>query len=128
MTRPPNFIVVMADDLGYGDVGCDGGELIRTPNIDRMAAEGVRFTDFYASANVCTPSRAGLLTGRYAIRHGLAQQVIQPDDGRGLPLSEVTIPKALGRDTPRRSWASGTWGTRPLTGRRPSTGSMSSTA
>ena len=96
MTRPPNFIVVMADDLGYGDVGCEGGQLIRTPNIDRMAAEGVRFTDFYASANVCTPSRAGLLTGRYAIRHGLAEQVIQPDDGRGLPLSEVTIPKALG--------------------------------
>jgi arylsulfatase A-like enzyme len=96
MARPPNIIVVLADDLGYGDVGCDGGELIRTPNIDRMAAEGVRFTDFYASANVCTPSRAGLLTGRYAIRHGLAEQVIQPDDGRGLPLSEVTIPKALG--------------------------------
>lgn len=96
MSRPPNFIVVMADDLGFGDVGCDGGELIRTPNIDRMAAEGVRFTDFYASANVCTPSRAGLLTGRYAIRHGLAKQVIQPNDGRGLPLSEVTIPKALG--------------------------------
>ena len=96
MSRPPNFIIVMADDLGFGDVGCDGGELIRTPNIDRMAAEGVRFTDFYSSANVCTPSRAGLLTGRYAIRHGLAEQVIQPDDGRGLPLSEVTIPKALG--------------------------------
>ena len=94
--RQPNFIVIVADDLGYGDIGCDGGTLIRTPNLDQMAAEGVRFTDFYASANVCTPSRAGLLTGRYAIRSGLAHEVIQPADTTGLPLSEVTIPKALG--------------------------------
>ena len=58
--RKPNFIVILADDLGYGDLGCDGGKVIRTPHLDRMAAEGVRLTDFYASANVCTPSRAGL--------------------------------------------------------------------
>ena len=64
--RQPNFIVIVADDLGYGDIGCDGGTLIRTPNLDQMAAEGVRFTDFYASANVCTPSRARQLTRRYA--------------------------------------------------------------
>ncbi|MBW8814613.1 MAG: sulfatase [Caulobacterales bacterium] len=94
--RRPNVIVILADDLGYGDVGCDGGTHIRTPNLDRMAAEGVRFTDFYASANVCTPSRAGLLTGRYAIRSGLAHEVLQPADTKGLPLSEVTIPRALG--------------------------------
>jgi arylsulfatase A-like enzyme len=93
--RPPNFIIVLADDLGYGDLGCDGGRLIRTPAIDQMAAEGVRFTDFYASANVCTPSRAGLLTGRYAIRSGLAHEVIQPSDTIGLPPSEITIAKAL---------------------------------
>jgi arylsulfatase A-like enzyme len=96
--RQPNFIVILADDLGYGDIGCDGGRHIRTPNIDRMAAEGVRFTDFYASANVCTPSRAGLLTGRYAIRSGLAHEVIQPADTTGLPLREVTIPQALKPD------------------------------
>ena len=95
-SRKPNFIVIMADDLGYGDIGCDGGTIIRTPHLDQMAAEGVRFTDFYASANVCTPSRAGLLTGRYAIRSGLAHEVIQPADTTGLPLSEITIPKALG--------------------------------
>ena len=94
--RQPNFIVILADDLGYGDLGCDGGTIIRTPNLDQMAAEGVRFTDFYASANVCTPSRAGLLTGRYAIRSGLAHEVIQPADTTGLPLSEITIPQALG--------------------------------
>jgi len=96
--RQPNIIIILADDLGYGDIGCDGGKHIRTPNLDRMAAEGVRFTDFYASANVCTPSRAGLLTGRYAIRSGLAHEVIQPADTTGLPLSEITIPQALKPD------------------------------
>jgi uncharacterized sulfatase len=62
--RPPNIIVVLADDLGYGDLASYGSKLIATPNLDRMAAEGLRMTDFYASANICTPSRAGLLTGR----------------------------------------------------------------
>lgn len=94
--RPPNFIVILADDLGYGDLGCDGGTVIRTPNLDRMAAQGVRLSDFYASANVCTPSRAGLLTGQYAIRNGLAHEVIQPSDTTGLPVDALTIPKALG--------------------------------
>jgi arylsulfatase A len=96
--RQPNVIVILADDLGYGDLGCDGGTVIRTPNLDRMAAEGVRLTDFYASANVCTPSRAGLLTGQYAIRHGLAHEVLQPPDTKGLPPDALTIPKALGPD------------------------------
>src|SRR6201991_5363609 len=95
MAKQPNFIVILADDLGFGDLGCDGGTIIKTPNLDKMAAEGVRLTDFYASANVCTPSRAGLLTGRYAIRTGLAHEVIQPSDTTGLPISEVTIPRAL---------------------------------
>jgi arylsulfatase A-like enzyme len=94
----PNFIVILADDLGYGDLGCDGGRIIKTPNLDRMAAEGVRLSDFYASANVCTPSRAGLLTGQYAIRHGLAHEVLQPADTKGLPVDALTIPKALGAD------------------------------
>ncbi len=93
--RKPNIIVILADDLGYGDLGCDGGTVIRTPNLDRMAAEGTRFSDFYASANLCTPSRAGLLTGRYAVRMNLAHEVIQSPESRGLPTSEWTIPKAL---------------------------------
>jgi arylsulfatase A len=93
--RKPNIIVVLADDLGYGDLGSYGSNLIRTPNIDRMAREGVRMTDFYASANICTPSRAGLLTGRYPIRTGLAHQVIQASDTYGLPESEVTLAEAL---------------------------------
>jgi len=91
----PNVVLVLCDDLGYGDLGVFGSRAIRTPNIDRLAAEGARLNTFYASANICTPSRAGLLTGRYPIRTGLGWQVIQPDDTRGLPHSEVTIAEAL---------------------------------
>src|SRR5437763_8577461 len=70
--RKPNFIVVLCDDLGYGDIGAFGGTAIKTPAIDQMAREGTRLTNFYPAANLCTPSRAGLLTGRYAVRPGLA--------------------------------------------------------
>jgi uncharacterized sulfatase len=93
--RRPNIVLVLADDLGWGDLGSYGARAIRTPALDRMAREGVRMTDFYASANVCTPSRAGLLTGRYPIRTGLAHEVIQAKDTNGLPSSEVTIAEAL---------------------------------
>lgn len=68
----PNIIIILCDDLGYGDLGCYGNDVIRTPHIDRLAREGVRFTSFYASNSVCTPSRAGLLTGRYAQRSGMS--------------------------------------------------------
>jgi arylsulfatase len=68
---PPNVVLILADDLGYGDLGCYGAKDIRTPNLDRMAAEGVRFTDFYAAQAVCTASRAALLTGCYPNRVGL---------------------------------------------------------
>jgi len=96
--RAPNVIVVLADDLGYGDLGVQGSRLIATPNLDKLARQGVRMTDFYASANICTPSRAGLQTGRYPIRTGLAWQVIQPNDTNGLPLTEITIAEALKPD------------------------------
>lgn len=94
----PNIVLILCDDLGYGDLGVFDNRMIRTPNLDRMAAEGARLDTFYASANICTPSRAGLLTGRYPIRTGLGWQVIQPDDTRGLPLSEITIAEALKPD------------------------------
>lgn len=97
-SRKPNIVLILADDLGYGDLGSYGARAIRTPNLDRMAAEGARLTTFYASASVCTPSRAGLLTGRYPIRTGLAKDVIRQTDTHGLPLSEITIAEALKPD------------------------------
>ncbi len=96
--RKSNIVLILADDLGYGDLGVSGARLIATPHIDRLAAEGARLTSFYASANVCTPSRAGLLTGRYPIRTGLARDVIRQTDTHGLPLSEITIAEALKPD------------------------------
>jgi arylsulfatase A len=93
--RAPNFVIVLADDLGYGDLGSYGSKLIKTPHLDRLARSGLMMTDFYASANICTPSRAGLLTGRYPIRTGLAHEVIQAKDTNGLPQAEVTLAEAL---------------------------------
>lgn len=90
----PNFVVVMTDDQGYADLGCYGATTIKTPNIDRMAAEGVRFTSFYSSNPACTPSRAGLMTGRYGARMGL-EHVIFPKDTHGLPADETTIAEIL---------------------------------
>jgi hypothetical protein len=66
MPAPPNIVFILADDLGYGDLGCYGQTKIRTPNIDRLAREGMRFTDFYAGSTVCAPSRCCLMTGKHA--------------------------------------------------------------
>ena len=90
----PNFVVIFADDLGYGDLGVYGSETIRTPNLDRMAAEGMRFTDFYATAPFCSPSRASLLTGRYPVRAGVPY-VLFPTELTGLPPAEITIAEIL---------------------------------
>jgi arylsulfatase A-like enzyme len=94
----PNIVIIFADDLGYGDLGCYGHPTIRTPNLDRMAAEGVKFTSFYSAAEVCTPSRAALLTGRLPIRSGMCsntRRVLFPDSAGGLPASEVSLATAL---------------------------------
>jgi len=121
--RPPNIVLILADDLGWGDLGVQGSRVLQTPNVDALANEGVRLTDFYASAPVCTPSRAGLLTGRYPVRTGLATVLSASSDTfmratmrrlaiaagklgttdmigggtavRGLPASEITIAEAL---------------------------------
>lgn len=90
----PNIIYIFADDLGYGDIGSFGAEDIKTPYIDRMAEEGIKFTEFYSASAVCTPSRAGLLTGRYAIRMGL-NGVFFPESFEGMPQKEVTIAEML---------------------------------
>lgn len=94
----PNFIVIFADDLGYGDLGIFGHPTIKTPNLDRMAVEGQKWTSFYVAAPVCTPSRAGLLTGRLPVRSGMCsdkRRVLFPDSNGGLPQSEITIARAL---------------------------------
>ncbi len=96
--RPPNFVVIFCDDLGYGDIGSFGNPTIRTPNLDRMAAEGQRWTSFYSADSVCTPSRAALLTGRLPIRTGMfsdIRRVLFPDSADGLPQSEITIAELL---------------------------------
>ena len=90
--RPPNLLVLLADDMGYGDVGYHGCRDIPTPNIDALAARGVRFTDAYASAPVCSPSRAGFLTGRYQEKFG---HEFNPRREQGLPLSEKLISDRL---------------------------------
>src|SRR5437773_5479716 len=66
----PNIVVVLVDDMGYADLGCMGAKDIKTPNIDRLASEGLKFTDFYANAPVCTPTRTGFITGRWQQRIG----------------------------------------------------------
>ena len=91
----PNFIIIYADDLGYGDLGCYGAEGYETPKLDRMAREGMRFTDFSTSSSVCTPSRAGLLTGRFAKRWGHDGKVYFPYSKGGMPASEITIAEVL---------------------------------
>lgn len=93
-TRLPNFIIILIDDQGYADVGCFGAKGFETPNLDRMAAEGVRFTDFYVAAASCTPSRAALLTGCYPQRVGLPN-VLGPSAKIGISSEEVTIAELL---------------------------------
>ncbi len=96
--RPPNVVLIFCDDLGYGDLGCFGHPTIRTPNLDRMAEEGQKWTNFYAAASVCTPSRAALLTGRLPVRSGMCSdknRVLFPDSQGGLPESEATLAEAL---------------------------------
>lgn len=99
MSRP-NFVLMFADNLGYGDWGCFGSTQHRTPHHDRMAAEGMKLTHFYGSSPVCTPSRASLMTGCYPKRvslhiggHGTC--VLMPMDPKGLPTTEITIAKLL---------------------------------
>ena len=90
----PNIIYIFTDDLGYGDIGCFGATDIKTPNIDKMAKEGIKFTEFYSAASLCSPSRASLLTGRLPQRMGI-NSVFFPESFTGMPSSEITIAEML---------------------------------
>ncbi|MBX7074023.1 MAG: sulfatase [Pirellulales bacterium] len=106
----PNIVIVFADDLGYGDLGCYGHPTIRTPRLDQMAAEGMRCTQFYSAAPVCSPSRAALLTGRYPVRSGMYGQrrVFFPESTGGIADDELTLAEALGKQGYRTA-AVGKW-------------------
>lgn len=96
--KQPNFVVIFCDDMGYGDLGCYGNPTIHTPNLDRMASEGMKFTQFYVGAPVSTPSRSALLTGRLPVRNGMygdKRDVLFPDSKAGLGQDEVTIARLL---------------------------------
>jgi arylsulfatase A len=92
---PPNIVFILVDDLGTYDLGCCGATEVRTPRVDRLAAEGLRFSDYYAASPICSPSRAGLLTGRYPRRFGMETWVQRADSKRGLPPNEVTLAEML---------------------------------
>ncbi|OLF10643.1 hypothetical protein BLA60_15840 [Actinophytocola xinjiangensis] len=111
--RPPNIVLVVMDDLGYGDLGCTGNTILRTPRIDSLAERGVNLRHTYAASSVCSPSRAALMTGRYPQRVGLPK-VLFPHDGTGLSTWEYTLPRML-RDTGYRTAMFGKWhlGCRP---------------
>ena len=99
LSERPNLIVVMVDDMGYAGLSCFGNPYFKTPELDRLAAEGMRFTDFHSSGTVCSPTRAGLLTGRYQQRAGI-EAVIHPysdhpEHRKGLQLAETTFAEVL---------------------------------
>jgi arylsulfatase A-like enzyme len=91
IARDPNFIIIFTDDQGYGDLGCFGSKTIKTPHLDQLAAEGLKLTDFHVPSPVCSPSRAGLLTGCYPKRVGMHRHVVFPAHKHGLHPDELTI-------------------------------------
>nr|KAF6414987.1 arylsulfatase G [Molossus molossus] len=92
--RKPNFVIILADDMGWGDLGANWAETKDTANLDQMAAQGMRFVDFHAAASTCSPSRASLLTGRLGLRNGVTHNFAVTSVG-GLPLNETTLAEVL---------------------------------
>jgi len=93
--KKPNFVIIFIDDMGYGDIEPFGSQKNRTPHLNRMAAEGMKWTDFYVASTACTPSRAALLTGCYADRVAMDGRVCFPGEARGLNPSEITLAEML---------------------------------
>lgn len=104
--QPPNIVFIFIDDMGYGDIGPFGNTVNKTPNLDRMAAEGLKLTQFYVANTACTPSRSALMTGTYAHRIGMDGSVVFPGESRGLHPAEITIAELL-RD---KGYATGCFG------------------
>jgi len=111
--RRPNIIFILADDLGYGDLGCYGQEKIKTPNIDRMAREGIRFTQFYAGSTVCAPSRCSLMTGLHTGHTFIrGNKEVQPEGQAPIPAETFTVAKMLHK-AGYTTGAVGKWGLGP---------------
>lgn len=91
----PNIVVILADDIGYGDLSCYGATKVKTPNLDKLAAQGTRYTDAHCAAAVCTPTRYALLTGQYAWRHAPARGILSGVAPLAIPLDHMTVPKLL---------------------------------
>ena len=96
--QKPNVILIVTDDQGAADAGCYGAKDLETPAMDSIAARGIRFTQFYAGAPVCSPSRAALLTGRYPLRAGLPGNTPSQPGGAGMPTGQITIAEMLKAD------------------------------
>ena len=114
IVKPPNVIMLLVDDLGYGDLGIQGNETLKTPNIDRIGNEGIRFTHWLSASSICTPSRAAFMTGRYAQRMGMASsnrntRVMAPSAPGGLPHNEITISETLKEKYGYATHMSGKW-------------------
>lgn len=118
--RPSNIVLIYIDNVGWGDLACYGNPVIRTPNIDRLATEGVRLTDFYIPSSSCSPSRGALLTGRYPDRNGLTWQLSTQENwtGIGLPHREKILPEYL-REQGYATGAFGKWNIGFAEGSRP---------
>lgn len=108
MSRPPNVIVIITDDQGYGDLSCMGSDTVRTPHIDRLAGQGVRFTSWYSNSPVCSPSRASLLTGRYPGNAGVRSILKGHRTASGLPNHVPTMARVL-RDRGYATYLAGKW-------------------
>lgn len=105
--RKPNIIIILADDLGYGDTSLYDG-WIKTPQLERVASEGLKFTDFHTNASVCSPTRAGLMTGRYQQRVGITNVIVGTREDTGLDPRELTIPRLL-KDAGYKTGMFGKW-------------------
>ncbi len=116
--RKPNFIFILVDDLGWKDLGCYGSAFYESPNIDRLANQGMRFTNAYAASPVCSPTRASIQTGKHPVRTGITDwipgrnpkdtKLLQPEDVHQLPLEEITIAEVM-RTNGYRTFFAGKW-------------------